>query len=313
MMASEAEVFASLHTALDYLRYGVSCFERAQLHFGHGTDNAVDEARLLVCHALDLPLDAPDVLFNSRLLETEKARVLALITRRVEERCPAAYLTGEAWFAGLPFAVDERVIVPRSPIAELIETGFAPWMDAPEQVARVLDLCTGSGCIAIACAHAFPNAQVDAVDISAPALQVAAENVARYDLTDRVHLIESDLLANVDPEARYSLIVCNPPYVGEQELASLPDEFSREPTLALAGGRDGLALIGRILEGAAKHLAADGILVLELGNTAAAAEQQWPSLPFTWLEFERGGHGVCLLHASDLVQWASPQGSEDVR
>ncbi len=302
-----AEAAATLHTALDWLRYGVSRFTAAGLHFGHGTDNAVDEARLLVCHALSLPLDAPDLLFQGRLLEAEKARIAGLFERRIAERLPAPYLTGEAWFAGLPFTVDERVIVPRSPIAELIETGFAPWIAKPEHVERVLDLCTGSGCIAIGCAYAFPNAVVDAVDVSVPALEVAAQNVARHGLGERVHLLESDLFSTLG-ERRYQLVVCNPPYVDAGEMAELPAEYRREPKLSLAGGDDGLDLVRRILEGAAAHLSDDGLLVLEVGNSAPATERAWPGLDFTWLEFERGGHGVALLHARDLARLAPPAG-----
>jgi ribosomal protein L3 glutamine methyltransferase len=302
------EVLGTLHTALDFLRYGVSAFERAGLHYGHGTDNALDEARLLLCHALHLPMDAPDLLFDGRLLAHEKSAVLELLSRRIAERRPAAYLTGEAWFAGLPFHVDERVIVPRSPIGELVQTGFAPWIDEPERVHRVLDMCTGSGCIAIACAFAFPNARVDGVDVSGAALEVAARNVARHEVGGRVELVESDLFDGLDSGRRYDLIVCNPPYVGAAELGALPAEYAAEPVLALAGGEDGLALVERILAGAARQLADDGVLVLELGNSAGAAAQRWPALPFTWLEFALGGHGVALLHAGELQALAADGG-----
>jgi ribosomal protein L3 glutamine methyltransferase len=296
----DAQICASLETGLDFIRYGVSCFQHSRLHFGHGTDNAVDEARLLVCHALHLPADVPDGLLSGRLLGHEKQRVLALFAERVERRCPAAYLTGEAWFAGLSFQVDPRVIVPRSPIAELIENGFAPWVAAPDEVATVMDMCTGSGCIAVACAFAFPNARIDAVDISGDALDVAASNVAAYGLGDRVRLLRSDLFDAVESDSRYSLIVCNPPYVAQSELDAMPAEYRAEPALALAAGEQGLDLASRILAGAARHLSDDGLLVLELGNAAAAAEERWPTLPFTWVEFERGGYGVAVLHAADL-------------
>ncbi|MEO0972657.1 MAG: 50S ribosomal protein L3 N(5)-glutamine methyltransferase [Pseudomonadota bacterium] len=292
-----------LETGLDLLRYAVSRFHAAELHFGHGTDNALDEARLLVAHAIDLPLDTPDLLFQARLLPSERLRVLALIEERIERRCPAPYLTGEAWFAGLPFQVDERVIVPRSPVAELIETGFAPWVEAPEQVSAVLDMCTGSGCIAIACAYAFPNAQVDALDLSEDALEVATANVLAHDLSARVRVLQSNLFAALGDE-RYQLIVCNPPYVGAEELRELPEEYAAEPSMALAGGEDGLMLVEQILRQAARHLTSDGVLVLELGNSAPTAIDRWPELPFTWLEFERGGHGVCLLREPELRHFA---------
>ncbi|MEO0422378.1 MAG: 50S ribosomal protein L3 N(5)-glutamine methyltransferase [Pseudomonadota bacterium] len=293
------QVAQVLRSGLDLLRYAVSRFHAAELHFGHGTDNAVDEARLLVCHALDLPWETPDLLLQGRLLEHEILRALALIEERVERRCPAPYLTGEAYFAGLRFLVDERVIVPRSPVAELIECGFSPWVSEPEHMGAVLDLCTGSGCIAVACAYAFPNAQVHAADLSEDALDVTRANIAAHGLEDRVHAVHSDLLNGLGDQ-RYQLIVCNPPYVGAAELSDLPAEYACEPTMSLAGGEDGMDLVDRILRGAAQHLTPDGVLVLEVGNSAPQAMARWPQLPFTWLEFERGGHGVCLLREPEL-------------
>lgn len=298
------EAVEVLRSGVDLLRFGVTRFTAAGLHYGHGTDNALDEARVLLCHALHLPHDVPDALLQGRLLAEERRRVLALYARRVEERLPAPYLTGEAWFAGLPFHVDERVIVPRSPVAELIETGFAPWIEMPEQVESVLDLCTGSGCIAVACAYAFPNARIDAVDVSEGALEVARGNIARHGVGDRVTPVASNLMESLTGR-RYQLIVCNPPYVDAADMAALAAEYGHEPTLALAAGEDGLDVVRRILATAAHHLTPDGLLVLELGNSAPAAQAAWPDLPFTWLEFERGGHGVCLLHACDLAHLAA--------
>ena len=315
-MRDQNEIFQTLLTAVDFLRLGVSRFQAAGLAYGHGTDNALDEARVLLCHALDLPLDVPDALLNGRLLPVEKERVVALLERRVSERIPAPYLTGEAWFAGLRFTVDERVIIPRSPIAELIETGFTPWLAAPEAVTDVLDMCTGSGCIAIGCAYAFPNAHVDGADISQDAIAVAERNVAEHGLGARVSIVESDVFDAITAK-RYQLIVANPPYVGLAEFDELPPEYHREPRLALTADEDGLAIVRRILERAAAFLSDDGILVIELGNSALLAAETWPQLPFTWLEFERGGHGVGLLHAADLATFdagaQADRGTSDVR
>lgn len=298
-MDDHDEILETLATPLDYLRLATSRFAAAGLAFGHGTDNSVDEARMLVLHALHLEPDAQDALLHGKLTRAEREAVLALIQRRIDERVPGAYLTREAWFAGLGFYVDERVLVPRSPVAELIEQGFAPWVDRPEQVRSVLDLCTGGGCIGIACAYAFPNARVDALDLSADALEVAAINVRNHGLEERVRLIESDLFSALGDE-RYDLIVSNPPYVSEAELDALPAEFHREPRLGLAAGVEGLDIVRRILEAAPAHLSEDGLLVVEVGNSAPATVAAWPALPFTWLDFQRGGDGVFALHAGDL-------------
>jgi len=294
------EILAALATAADFIRYGASRFNAARLHFGHGTDNAVDEARALVLHALRLDHDTPEYLLSGALTTSEKHDVLSLLDRRIVERKPSAYLMQRAWFAGLEFHVDERVLVPRSPIAELIERRFSPWLDEGT-VTRVLDLCTGSGCIAISCAYAFPEARVDATDCSPAALEVAAENRRRHGLEDRVELIAGDLFEGLAGR-RYDLIVSNPPYATDAEVAALPAEHRHEPRLGLAAGHDGLDVVRRIVANARSFLAPEGVLVVEVGGGVAAVEATWPELPFTWLDFERGGDGVFLLRASDLAR-----------
>ena len=298
-----------LKTVADFVRFGASRFNEAGLCFAHGTDNAVDEALALVLHALHLPArpPLPAELFNARVTSPERAEVVALLHRRIEERVPAAYLVGEAWFAGLRFEIDRRVLVPRSPLAELIEEGFHPWIDGG-RVRRILDLGTGSGCIAVACAHAFPDARVDAVDASPGALDVARRNVALHGLEGRVRVVESDLFDGLDrgPDsraaARYDLVVSNPPYVPHDEMAGLAPEFQAEPALALAGGPAGLDVVGRIVEEAPRWLAPEGAVVVEVGASPVvrtALESRF-ELPFVWLDVARGGEGVFLLRQQDF-------------
>ena len=273
-------------------------FRRAGLFFGHGTDNAVDEAAFLVLHALGLPPDAADDVLDMPLDAARCASAENLLALRMERRCPAAYLTQRMWFAGHEFYVDERVLVPRSPLAELINTRFAPWLRA-ERVTRILDIGTGSGCIALACALAFPAAAVDATDLSLDALAVAAINRARHGLDNRVRLIEANLFP-VDG-AHYDLIVSNPPYVPASRMHELPQEYLKEPAMALVAGDEGFACVDGILAGAAGMLAPHGVLVVEVGEIAAAIDQRYSHLPLTWIEFEHGGEGVFVISREDLI------------
>ena len=277
---------------------GARRLSRARVFFGHGTDNARDEAAALVLHALRLPHDAAAAHYRRRVQVAAAARAMALISRRIQERIPAAYLTGVSGFAGLRFRVDARVLVPRSPIAELIERRFEPWI-APGRVRRVLDVGTGSGCIAIATARAFPRARVDAVDVSPEALAVARANVRWHRLARRVRLVRSDHFSALK-RSTYDIIVTNPPYVGARELNSLPPEYRHEPRVALAAGRTGLDSVRVILREAARHLRSRGLLVVEVGNSEHALRRAFPRLPFMWLEFERGGGGVFLLTREEL-------------
>ena len=277
---------------------GARRLARARIFYGHGTDNAWDEAAALVLHALKLP-NAGGARHYTRHVDPEGARAAAaLIGRRIRERIPAPYLTGRAGFAGLTFRVDPRVLIPRSPIAELIERRFQPWVQE-KRVRRVLDIGTGSGCIAIAAARAFPRAHVDAVELSTDALAVARENVRAHRLGARVRLVRSDHFAALKQRS-YDIIVTNPPYVGARELHGLPPEYRHEPHMALAAGRTGLDSVRVILAQAARHLRPRGILVVEVGNTERALRRAFPRLPFTWLEFERGGGGVFLLYREQL-------------
>ncbi|HJU71565.1 MAG TPA: 50S ribosomal protein L3 N(5)-glutamine methyltransferase [Paucimonas sp.] len=291
-------------TIRDVLRYAVTCFNTAKLSFGHGTNDAVDEAAYLILHTLRLPLDKLDPFLDARLLREEIAALLMIIERRVTERVPAAYITNEAWLGGYRFYVDQRVIVPRSFIAELIPEQFAPWVEDPESVANILELCTGSGCLPIMLADAFPNAHVDAVDISADALAVARRNVEEYALQDRITLIESDLYAAV-PKKKYDLIITNPPYVNSDSMAKLPEEYRHEPQIALAGGADGMDLVRRIVAGAAQRLTGQGLLMVEVGNERRHAEAAFPKLEPTWLSTSAGDDMVFLLTADQLRREAA--------
>ncbi len=297
-MTSQAQ--KELLTLRDLIRWGASQFNAAELYFGHGTDNAFDEALLLVCHALHLSPLLPESYLDARVTAEERKKVVSLLNERVSSRKPAAYLTHEAWFAGLPFYVDERVLVPRSPLAEWIEKGFEPWLQA-DSVTRVLDLCTGSACIAIACARAFTHAKVDAVDISEDALQVAQKNIENHGMHAQVRAIKSDLFSALEGR-RYQLIISNPPYVSDTEMNNLPDEYHHEPTLGLAAGSDGIDMAVQILRNAARFLDPEGLLVMEVGNSEHALQAYFPDTPFIWLEFERGGQGVLLIEARQLQQ-----------
>ena len=294
---------AELATIIDFIRYGASRFSAAGLTFGHSHDNSIDEATHLVLASLHLPPDLPPAYGAGRLTLVERQDVLALIERRVSERVPVAYLVGETWFAGLKFKSDRRALVPRSPIAELIESGFAPWLDE-RQVSRVLDLCTGSGCIGIAIAEYNPAWQVDLADISEEALSLARENIVFQHVGSRVQAIQSDLFASVE-ERRYDLIVSNPPYVTEDEYAALPGEYAYEPKLGLTSGADGLDLCLRLLDDAADHLNEDGLLIVEVGESEQALAALLPEVPFVWIEFKVGQMGVFALGRRDLVEHAA--------
>lgn len=290
---------AELATIRDALRFGVSRFNGARLAFGHGFPDARTEAAYLIAWALDLPHASFDEYLDARLTRVEMTRVVALMRRRVEERLPSPYLTHEAWLGDYRFYVDERVLVPRSFIADLLLESMSPWIAEPESVGRALDLCTGSGCLAILLAEAFPAARVHAADISEAALAVARRNVEDYGLGGRVELIRSDLMESLG-DARFELIVSNPPYVDAPSMAALPPEYRHEPNLALAGGADGLDLVHRLLRQARDHLEPGGLLVVEIGHNREALEQAYPDVPFTWLETHAGDEFVFLLHRDEL-------------
>jgi ribosomal protein L3 glutamine methyltransferase len=288
----------TLETIRDYIRWGASQFTEAKLFHGHGTATAIDDAAALVLHSLYLPYDLAECYFGSKLTPVERVKITDLINRRVNERIPSAYLMQEAVFAGLTFYVDQRVLVPRSPFAELIKEQFSPWVD-PDKVHRVLDLCTGSACIAIACAYAFPDAHIDAVDLSTDALEVAKINLAKHKLEDQLSLYQSDLFSAL-PAQKYDLIVSNPPYVAISEWEQLPDEFHAEPEMGFTGGESGLDLVIKILFDAAEYLTEQGILIIEVGSSAETLKSQFSNIPFYWLEFEQGGDGVFLLTAEQV-------------
>lgn len=297
-LSNETEEFV---TILDFLRFSLSSASQATLYYGHGTDNAWDDMRSLILRSLHLPYDVDPHLLNARLTTNEKQHLTEQLDKRINQRIPVPYLIKEAYFCDLLFYVDERVLIPRSPIAELIRSQFAPWIEA-DKVAHVLDLCTGSGCIAMACCDAFPDAKVFAVDISSEALSVAAINLQRFEMADQLTLIESDCFANV-PKIKFDIIVSNPPYVGHEEMQTLPDEYRHEPVLALETSQNGLAIVKQILNNARQYLSDDGILVVEVGNSEDALCEAYPTVPFTWLDFEEGGRGVFLLTKQQVDEY----------
>lgn len=291
-----------LATIIDFIRYAASRFSAAGLTFGHSHDNPIDEATHLVLAAVHLPPDIPPAYGAGRLTRDERSKLLALIERRVTERLPVAYLVGETWFAGMKFKSDHRALVPRSPIAELIEGGFSPWLDG-RSVERALDMCTGSGCIGIAMAEYNPDWRVDIADISPEALSLARENII-FQHADRVRAVQSDLFAGLAGE-KYDLIVSNPPYVTHDEYAALPPEYSHEPALGLTSGDDGLDLTLRMLDEAADHLTDDGLIIVEVGDSERALVELLPNLPFVWLEFKVGQMGIFALERRDLIDHAA--------
>ena len=289
-----------IKTLRDLIYFGAASFEHAALYFGHGTDNALDEAAYLAYFSLELEPDFSDETLGTLLSDADISKANTLFRQRIETRQPAAYLTNEAWFMGLRFYVNENVLVPRSPIAELIEEQFQPWVN-PNNVHRILDLCTGSACIAIACALAFPATKVDATDISKAALEVADKNKAIHELSDRLNIIESDLFKNLQG-LRYDLIVSNPPYVDAEDMANLPDEYRHEPELGLTAGDNGLDLVIPMLRDAKDHLTDEGVFIVEVGNSEEALSELFPEVPFIWLSFERGGEGVFMLDAKEIIK-----------
>ncbi len=297
-----AQAQSQLHTIRDLLRFTVSQFNKAGLHFGHGSATAYDEAAYLILKTLYLPLDQLDPFLDARVTEIECKQVLEIIERRVKDRIPAAYLTHEAWLGDFSFYIDERVIVPRSFIAELLQTQLSPWIIDPDHITTALDLCTGSGCLAILMAHAFENADIDAADISLQALAVAQKNVQDYGLQERISLIESDLFSALS-DKRYNLIISNPPYVNAESMECLPQEYRHEPENALASGEDGLDATRQILRRAGRYLSDDGILVVEIGHNRDTLEQAFPQLPFTWLETSAGDGFVFLLQKDQLQNY----------
>lgn len=299
-MERPEDIVEHLGSLRDYLRWAISRMEKAGVYYGHGTDNALDEALALLLPLLAIPPDQQELWLDAALVPGERQQLVAAIGQRVEQRLPVPYIVGEAWFAGLPFTVNPQVLIPRSPIAELVLNDFQPWVQGP--VARVLDLCAGSGCIGIACATVFEWAEVDLADLSVDALQVAEANIQRHALADRVLTVHSDLFQALG-ERRYDLIVSNPPYVDARDLADMPAEYHHEPRMALAAGEDGLDIVRTILREAEHYLTEHGVLFVEVGNSWVALEAAYPAVPFTWLEFEHGGHGVFVLSKQELQQY----------
>lgn len=296
-----------LCTIADFIRYSFSRMNRETVFFGHGTDNSWDESVSLVLQMLDLPWDFSKEMWSCRLTSNEKTKVLDALDKRINQRVPLPYITKLAYFCGYPFYVDERVLIPRSPIAELIENNFSPWADFESNPPEfILDLCTGSGCIGIACALNFEDADVDMIDISEEAIQVANKNILSFELQNRVRTIHSDGLSalNNDYKHKYKLIVSNPPYVDQSDFNDMPEEYKSEPELGLVSGKDGLDLVRQILARASDYLTEDGLLVVEVGNSWQALEDAYPEFPFTWIDFEFGGHGVFVIRADELKQYA---------
>lgn len=297
---TELESLQTLTTIRDFVRWGTSEFNRRKLGFGHGFGSAFDEVKYLILHTLHLPFDWPESYLDCSLVASERDKVVEVIQLRADSRQPAAYITRESWFCGLRFYVDERVLIPRSPIAELIGNHFEPWVDS-QQVGRILDLCTGSGCIAIACQYAFEDAEVCASDVSADALEVAKINRHEHELDDVLTLYESNLFDDI-PAQQFDIIVSNPPYVDAEDMSALSEEFKFEPSLGLAAGEDGLVLVDRILLQAVDYLSEQGVLIIEVGNSQQAMMEKFDFLPMTWIDFEFGGAGVCCIQYQDLKQ-----------
>lgn len=309
MMLINRDTTRDLYTLRDFIRYAWTLANRSDLYYGHGTDNPLDDMTSLVLGALNLPLDADETWFNCNLTAEERDLLCQFLDQRINHRIPVPYLIHEARFCDLSFYVDDRVLIPRSPIAELIEQQFFPWIEA-DRVHRILDMCTGSGCIAIACCYAFPDAYVEAVDLSVDALAVAEINRDNHGLEEQLGLLQSDLFDQL-PAATYDLIVSNPPYVGADEMATLPTEYLHEPNMALEAADNGLAIVDRLLRQASDYLTDQGILVVEVGNSEEAVREAYPELPLTWLEFERGGQGVFVIDRQALVDYWS--GEQDGR
>lgn len=296
------EVISDLHSVMDFARWTMTQFNLAGVYFGHGTDNSWDESLSLIAQVLQLPQPVHTDFFPARLTASEKVQIIELMLQRIQQRVPLAYLTHQAWFAGLPFYVDERVLVPRSPFAELLSDSFSSWLEHPPQ--QVLDMCTGSACIAIAAAYVFPEAHVDAVDVSEEALQVAEFNVQQHNLAHRVFPVHSDLFQNLQGQT-YDLIICNPPYVDAEDMADMPAEFHHEPELGLAAGNFGLDLVDRILKDAPQFLSDNGWLFVEVGNSLVHIPAAYPDLPLHWVKLEQGGDGIFAINKEELQAWIS--------